>query len=170
MRLNAFNQFLKPDGTPGTGINQVCIASCPCTETGIEQRFQGPAIICPTQIPVQMLLCGIKTHPCCFRRVRKGKRIRICLGTGSIIGGPLAFRSTTHPYFFGKFLTDANAVIVHVFFDSIMIIPCKRNFKLRIGFPNHFQCFLHDIHRAFVHGNRTDIEPTFLTQMGRKRG
>ena len=34
-----------------------------------------------------------------------------------------------------------------------------------ISLTDHFQCFLHVLHRAFVHRNVSDIEPAFCFQM-----
>ena len=169
MCLNTFDQTFETDTATGSRIHKISISSRPRAETWIEQRLQRPTIVCPTQIAVQMLLRRIETHPCSLSRVGKSECIGMCFRTTSIIGGTFILGRTAETHFFREVLSDNNAIIVQVRLYLSMIITGQWNFKLRICLTDYFQRFLHYIHRTLIHRNRTNIKPSFFSQMLGKR-
>ena len=49
-----------------------------------------------------------------------------------------------------------------------MIRSCQRDFKVLISLADYLQCFLHVLHRTFIHSDVSNIEPSFGFQMSCK--
>ena len=66
--LEAFHKSLEADAWAWSGIDAVCVAGCPSTETCVAQRVFRPAVYCPTQISVLVGSHRMYTNPCRFGR------------------------------------------------------------------------------------------------------